>query len=77
MEDKKEVKDLIKVRNPWGAREWEGPWSDDSPLWTPELRKFFGCKSKNDGIFWIDISNFFTHFSASPFYFAVYFLPNI
>ena len=64
--------DLIKVRNPWGAREWEGPWSDDSPLWTPELRKFVGCKSKNDGIFWIDISNFFTHFSNTSISYILY-----
>ena len=43
--------ELVKVRNPWEVREWEGPWSDNSSLWTPQLRKFFGRKSKDDGIY--------------------------
>lgn len=29
---------LIKMRNPWGTCEWEGDWSEQSPLWTPETR---------------------------------------
>lgn len=24
---------LIKLRNPWGHGEWQGDWSDKSPLW--------------------------------------------
>jgi len=24
---------LIKLRNPWGNTEWQGNWSDKSPLW--------------------------------------------
>jgi len=32
----KEVKGnkLLKIRNPWGPVEWEGDWSQNSPLWT-------------------------------------------
>ena len=30
----REVK-LLKLRNPWGHGEWQGDWSDNSPLWTP------------------------------------------
>lgn len=29
---------LVQVRNPWGQHEWTGDWSDNSPLWTEELR---------------------------------------
>ncbi len=28
---------LCKFRNPWGSMEWNGDWSDCSPLWTPEM----------------------------------------
>lgn len=30
---------LVKLRNPFGTYEWEGDWSDKSPLWTPEYIK--------------------------------------
>ena len=30
---------LLRVRNPWGRKEWQGNWSFKSPFWTPQLRK--------------------------------------
>ena len=25
---------LLRLRNPWGNKEWLGPWSDHSSTWT-------------------------------------------
>ena len=30
---------LVKLKNPWGNREFSGDWSDRSRKWTPELKK--------------------------------------
>jgi len=29
---------LLNIRNPWGEKEWDGDWSDTSPLWTREMK---------------------------------------
>ena len=30
---------LIQIRNPWANEvEWNGPWSDSSPLWTDRMK---------------------------------------
>jgi len=58
---------LLGLRNPWGAVEWNGAWSDNSPLWTEALREEAVVKmlkhsdfgrtsldhSVNSGSFWI------------------------
>ena len=33
---------ILKLRNPWGKCHWTGDWSDDSGLWTDELRNKVG-----------------------------------
>ena len=30
---------LCQLRNPWGGFEWQGDWSDNSDLWTEDLKK--------------------------------------
>ena len=29
---------LVKLRNPWGDKEWKGTWSNSSELWTQDLK---------------------------------------
>jgi hypothetical protein len=54
---------LIKCRNPWGMKEWNGDWSDTSSLWTAELRRELGQEKLDDGIFWIDFGDFCKQFN--------------
>lgn len=37
---------VVKVRNPWGREMYYCGYSDDSPLWTPELRKEAGVSAE-------------------------------
>ena len=54
---------LVKLRNPWGSGEWNGDWSDKSPLWTDEIRGQVDFYSdKDDGIFWMDFDDFRSRF---------------
>lgn len=53
---------LIKIRNPWGQKEWTGAWSDKSPLWTPELRKQLNAENANDGVFFISFEDYLKFF---------------
>ena len=57
---------LLKLRNPWGEKEWKGRWSDNSPLWTAEYKRYFGAEmKKNDGVFWIDIDDYVKNFDST------------
>ncbi|KAL4882101.1 hypothetical protein BJY04DRAFT_188029, partial [Aspergillus karnatakaensis] len=44
---------LLKLRNPWGKKEWNGAWSDGSEQWTAEWMQKLNHKFGNDGFFWI------------------------
>ncbi|XP_029657191.2 calpain-1 catalytic subunit-like [Octopus sinensis] len=46
---------LVRLRNPWGQVEWNGPWSDGSPEWglvSPTEKNQLDLVCQNDGEFW-------------------------
>ncbi|KAJ6242858.1 calpain-15 [Anaeramoeba flamelloides] len=49
---------LLQLRNPWGDTEWNGDWSDKSPLWTKRLKVKLGWKDEDDGTFWMSFQDF-------------------
>jgi hypothetical protein len=60
---------LVRVRNPWGQKEWKGAWSADSERWTRSLRKqLCDSYSKGDGTFFMsfdDMLNRFHHMDVA------------
>lgn len=55
---------LIKLRNPWGNKEWKGDWSDESTIWTEDLmKKLNHNKNADDGTFYIEFKDFKESFS--------------
>lgn len=50
--------ELIKLRNPWGRKEWDGDWGYDSKLWTNELRKELKLDEDDNGVFYMDLGSF-------------------
>lgn len=56
---------LLKLRNPWGHKEWLGRWSDNSDTWTDELRKQLGCEEKNDGVFFMCVEDYLSYFRTT------------
>ena len=48
---------LVKVRNPWGRKEWTGAWSDGSKEWTAEWLERLGHEFGEDGVFWMTLSD--------------------
>ncbi|EFA04829.1 calpain-A [Tribolium castaneum] len=51
---------LIRVRNPWGSVEWNGPWSDNSVCWSlvPKETKQKLWVKREDGEFWMNFTDF-------------------
>ena len=58
---------LIRVRNPWGVREWRGSWSDRSREWkslSKNEKAKHGLVFDNDGEFYMTVSDFVKHFQS-------------
>uniref|UniRef100_A0A8D8YZE4 Calpain-D n=1 Tax=Cacopsylla melanoneura TaxID=428564 RepID=A0A8D8YZE4_9HEMI len=55
---------LLQLRNPWGHFSWKGDWSDDSNLWTPELRETLMPRGASDGVFWISFEDVLKYFDC-------------
>jgi Calpain family cysteine protease len=55
---------LVRIRNPWGVREWKGDWSADSERWTKALRKRLGSDTfaKGDGTFYMSYEDMLQRF---------------
>ncbi|XP_010578349.1 PREDICTED: calpain-3 isoform X4 [Haliaeetus leucocephalus] len=57
---------LVRLRNPWGQVEWNGPWSDKSEEWNfinKEEKIRLQHKIVEDGEFWISFDDFMRHFT--------------
>jgi len=62
----KEKVPLIRLRNPWGEKEWTGAFSDGSPEWgsvSSKERDKMGLTTKDDGEFWMPWDDFVTSFT--------------
>ncbi|KAK6637651.1 hypothetical protein RUM44_008073 [Polyplax serrata] len=55
---------LLKLRNPWGHYSWKGDWSDNSPQWTPVLKKQLMPHGASDGVFWISFEDVLKYFDC-------------
>ncbi|XP_018411999.1 PREDICTED: calpain-8-like [Nanorana parkeri] len=55
---------IVRVRNPWGFKEWNGAWSDTAPEWNeidPEVKTRLNLQC-DDGETWMPLSSFLVEF---------------
>lgn len=55
---------LVKLRNPWGHFSWKGDWSDDSSLWTAELKTMLMPRGADEGVFWMCFQDVIKYFDS-------------
>ncbi|XP_053555289.1 calpain-6 isoform X2 [Bombina bombina] len=57
---------MIRMRNPWGKREWRGAWSDESEEWrkvSKSQKETLGLTVRDDGEFWMTFEDWCTNFT--------------
>ena len=54
---------LLKIRDPWGTEQYDGPWNDKDENWSTQLRIQTGAVNRNDGIFWVPVETFIKTFN--------------
>ena len=63
--NKNELIRLVKLRNPWGEKEFNGDWSDNSSKWNGFFKIEFEFKeAKDDGIFYMSYEDFTYYFKS-------------
>ncbi|KAF4546552.1 Calpain family cysteine protease [Lasiodiplodia theobromae] len=61
---------LVRIRNPWGRRnwmgegEWNGPWSDGSKEWNGYWLNKLDHQFGDDGIFWMSFDDMLNRFNS-------------
>jgi hypothetical protein len=53
---------LLRLRNPWGHKEFKGDWSNGWPYWPENLKNQVNVNIKNDGCFWISFDDVLKYF---------------
>ena len=56
---------MVRLRNPWGKDEWQGDFSDDSDLWTDDIKEQVGYTDDEDGIFFLPEKHFLRWYDVS------------
>ena len=54
---------LLKIRNPWGDKEWDGDWSDNDSKWTKSIIEAVNPTFANDGTFFMSMKDFVHQFT--------------
>ncbi len=44
---------LVRLRNPWGEKEWKGALNENWTKWPKTLKNKLTTPSANDGVFWM------------------------
>ena len=63
---------LVKLRNTWGFGEWNGDWSDNSPLWGEEEKNQVNFVKKDDGTFYMSYDDYYKNFIITDICFVQY-----